>query len=383
MPEFEAVVLAGGFSSRMTGFKPLLPMAGATPLERAISLFRDQVDRVLVVTGHRAEELAPIIENTGATAVYNPDHASGMFSSILAGVQALADNTPAFFLLPVDIPLVRPATLRRLIEAFVPGQTLALHPCFQGEPGHPPLLAAELRQAILDHDGQGGLRAVLERIKKERPDTVLDMATPDQGILLDMDTDQDHAALCERAQRPGLPTPAECVALMDLVGTPAQTREHCRAVAKVAVAMARELNREQASAPDLDTEVIQRAAMMHDLAKGHKHHEQAGADILSREGFTDIAQAVALHRDMVLPDSEPINESALVFLADKLVAGTTVVPLKQRYGAVLTRHGHDPEARLAIETRLAHGLAVADRVEAAMGRPLYELAQQTLETREK
>ena len=58
------------------------------------------VDEIIVVTGHRADEVAAALADTTAHAVHNPDYAAGeMLSSIQAGVRALASpagvETPA------------------------------------------------------------------------------------------------------------------------------------------------------------------------------------------------------------------------------------------------------------------------------------------------
>jgi molybdenum cofactor cytidylyltransferase len=50
-----ALILAAGFSSRMETFKPLLPVGGASLIERTIARFLQAGFRdVRVVVGHRA-----------------------------------------------------------------------------------------------------------------------------------------------------------------------------------------------------------------------------------------------------------------------------------------------------------------------------------------
>ena len=133
-----AVILAAGLSSRLAGtgeFKPLSRLAGpdgpgaATLLERAAALFRAAgVERILVVAGHRAAETRAEAARLGLGCVENPDYARGMLSSVRAGLAALpgdagearsSGDAGAAFVLPVDIPLVRPHTLRLLGEAQV------------------------------------------------------------------------------------------------------------------------------------------------------------------------------------------------------------------------------------------------------------------------
>jgi hypothetical protein len=91
-----AIVLAAGYSSRMAEFKPLLPLAGSTALERCIGLFCAAcVAEVIVVLGHRAEELQPLAERAGARCIFNSRFEQGMFSSISAGSRALSSGVEA------------------------------------------------------------------------------------------------------------------------------------------------------------------------------------------------------------------------------------------------------------------------------------------------
>lgn len=384
----EAVVLSAGLSSRMGGFKPLYPLGGSTVIEQTVSGFLQAgVERVHVVVGHRADELLPVIAALGARAVRNDAYASGMFSSVQAGVRAVSASADAFFLTPVDIPLVRTQTIAALRDAYNPDKAVILHPCFLGKRGHPPLLGAPLRRPILESDGEGGLRAVLDRWEREHPENVRQLETADQGILLDMDRKEQYARLFERAQQLGLPTREECQALMEKAGTPQRARKHGEAVAKVAVALGRLYNELPKQLPSqlpgtngkLDLERIERAALVHDLAKGKPKHEELGGEILEAAGFTDIASIVALHRDLPDPESAPITERVLMFMADKFVAGTRVVSLDDRYGQALEYYGHIEKARLAIEGRRARARLLAQRIEQETGRNVQALAAEALQ----
>lgn len=191
-PELAAIVPAAGLSSRSTGFKPLLELGGRTLLSRAVGLFlRAGVARVVVVTGHQAERVTGAAAALGATPVFNRDFRTGMFSSVQAGVRALPRGCAGFFVLPVDVPLVRPATVRALARAFGGADGEVFVPAYHGHPGHPPLIPAALIPAILGSDGQGGLRALLQARG------VRQLPVSDQGVLLDVDTDADFARLAE------------------------------------------------------------------------------------------------------------------------------------------------------------------------------------------
>jgi len=118
-----AIVLAAGYSSRMGKFKPLLPLGETTVLGRVITLFRDAgFSDIRIVVGYRSEELLPLLGKMGVPYIVNQNFHAGMFSSVVAGVKGLEKSTDAFFILPVDIPLIRPWTARLLYSPVLWGQ---------------------------------------------------------------------------------------------------------------------------------------------------------------------------------------------------------------------------------------------------------------------
>jgi CTP:molybdopterin cytidylyltransferase MocA len=193
--DFSAIILAAGFSSRMAAFKPLVRIAGQSFVEHAIALFRASgIEEIVTVVGYRAQEVVPVVRAAGARDVLNTDFPDGMYSSVQAGLKALKHPGDAFFLLPVDIPLVRPSTVRRLTDAFVQHSAPPVcYPRFQSHRGHPPLISSRLINGILRHDGEGGLRGFLQSWENQ----AVSVPVEDPFIRLDADTPQDLARLRE------------------------------------------------------------------------------------------------------------------------------------------------------------------------------------------
>ncbi len=179
----------------MSSFKPLLTMGDSIVIERVVRTFHNAgVDEIVVVVGHRAEDLSPYIDRLGCRRVLNEAYADGMFTSVQAGVRSLSSETAGFFVMPVDIPLVRADTITRIAAAFEESGAPVAYPVFSDRRGHPPLVSARLVPEILSHDGEGGLRAVL----KAYDDAAADVSVNDEGILLDMDTPDDYDSLLKR-----------------------------------------------------------------------------------------------------------------------------------------------------------------------------------------
>lgn len=192
--KISALILAAGFSSRMGRFKPLLPLGlgkaiKQNVLERQISLFqRPEIQEIRIVTGHRAEDIKRIAGAMGVETVFNADYADGMFSSVITGLSSLNDTNSAFFVMPVDIPLVAPATISLLLDAWQAEKPAVVYPRFLGKRGHPPLISMAVRAQILDWSGYQGLRGALEGLG----DRAMDVETDDRYILMDMDYQEDY-----------------------------------------------------------------------------------------------------------------------------------------------------------------------------------------------
>jgi len=193
---FAALISAAGRSSRMGTPKALLPLGEETVVERLVGVFHEAGIRdVVVVVGHGFHLLVPLLEKRAARWVMNDRFDDGMFSSVKVGAAFLGreKGRKAFFFHPVDIPLIRPETLRTLAGAFREGETDVCRPCFQGRRGHPPLISWALIPSILEFAGPEGLRSFLSR----RDLRSLDVECADPGVLRGMNTPEEYERVRE------------------------------------------------------------------------------------------------------------------------------------------------------------------------------------------
>jgi CTP:molybdopterin cytidylyltransferase MocA len=345
---YAAVILAGGLSSRMQQFKPLLPLGRATVTDHVIDTFLSVNVEVLLVAGYRHGDIEDAIKKQPVNIVYNPDYEQGMFTSIQAGIRQLQPDYQSFFILPVDIPLVRAATLSRLMAAAEQNPQRIIYPVFRGQRGHPPLIPSGLVPAILGWGKGGGLKAVLESEKK----LALEVAVADGNILLDMDTPEEYQAILERFRRDDIPTDEECNEILKTIChvTPDRIR-HDYKVAEAAFSIAGALN---IAGKKVDIELVRAAAILHDIAKGQPKHDIAGGEILRWLGFEKVGDIVAVHSDLAGGDTGLPLESKVVYIADKLIAGEKLVSLEERY--------HHPDFSPEIQALIAGRLEVAQLV---------------------
>jgi molybdenum cofactor cytidylyltransferase len=357
-----AVILAAGYSSRMAGFKPLLPLAGLTAFERCIELFRASgITEIIAVLGHRSDELQLLAQQAGARSILNPHFDRGMFSSIITGSNALPGWVEAAFILPSDIPLVRPATVRQLAAAWAAHRAGIVYPMFDGHRGHPPLIARD----ILAEAAHAGASGRLSTVLANHENVAVDERVADQAIHLDMDTPADYEFLLSLPPRRNIPTAAECEALLASRQVDPRVIRHSRKVADVAHRMSAAL---VGSGLKLNLERVQAGALLHDVAKGLSDHAAAGASILRSMDFESVAEIVAAHTD--LGDVFELDEKSIVYLADKLVRGEDLVTLTQRFRPALDRFKHNKLALHAARKRLAIAKELALAVETRLGAPL-------------
>ena len=194
------LILAAGLSTRMGDFKPLMPFRGKTLIENTVdSVFSSGAQQVVVVTGHRAEELEPLLaEKYGSRVILtrNPDFATtDMLHSIRTGCACLPE-CDAFFLMPGDMPVVRESTFRKIL-AQRDGTLSVIFPTLDGYRKHPPLVDYRLIPEILAFGGDGGLR----QFWKEREAIIRTVPVDDEGVWVDLDTREDYKKCKEQYEK--------------------------------------------------------------------------------------------------------------------------------------------------------------------------------------
>jgi len=363
-----AIILAAGYSSRMGTFKPLLPLGNTTVLERVVSLFQEAgVEDVRVVVGHRSAELYPLVERLHSRPVTNKHFHDGMFSSVTAGVASLETDIEAFFLLPVDIPLVKRCTVEALLQKHSMDRSRILYPCFFGKRGHPPLIPGCHRKGILAWHGGGGLKSYLSL--HEADAACIEVA--DETILADMDTPEDYDRLHAMWEKREIPSVRECEALLyNVVQAGEHLLLHCHAVADLAGFLVERLNRAGCT---LDPDLVRAAALLHDMAKGEEDHASAGERILRGMGYSAVADIVASHMDISVDDTCGLNGNEIIYLADKMVSGDRWVSVEDRFRNRLKSLAADANLLEAVACRYRNALRIRSRVEGVLGNSLSEV----------
>jgi CTP:molybdopterin cytidylyltransferase MocA len=186
MQKIAAIILAAGYSRRMHAIKPLIEIDGTIMLDYAANIFiQSDIGKIIVITGYEAERVSALARARGYTTVYNPHFATGMFSSILAGIAAVPSDFHAAFILPVDIPFVSPTTVRALAQAICDQRAAIPH--YKNEPGHPPLIHRSWFEALSKWHGNDGLSGFFHTHASD----IACIDVDDPGIMRDIDTPKD------------------------------------------------------------------------------------------------------------------------------------------------------------------------------------------------
>ncbi|MBO3745471.1 nucleotidyltransferase family protein [Streptosporangiaceae bacterium NEAU-GS5] len=182
--EIAGVLLAAGAGYRMGTPKALIELGGERLVDRGIKLLEEGgCHPVVVVLG------AADVPVRGAVAVRNPDWETGMASSLKVGLAAVPGDAAAVVVALVDQPLIRPEAVRRLVEAFHGGASIAVA-TYGGRPRNPVLFSrAHLAPVGESVTGDAGARDYLR--------TTAFTAVPcdDVGDPADVDTPDDLAAV--------------------------------------------------------------------------------------------------------------------------------------------------------------------------------------------
>lgn len=103
----------------MRGDKPLSLLHGQPLIRHALRLIEElPVQERIVVVGHQAEKLFPLLAGLPVWSIYNPDFLQGIGHSIAAGIRIASQQVEAYMVLLADMPLLRSEPIIAMMDAF-------------------------------------------------------------------------------------------------------------------------------------------------------------------------------------------------------------------------------------------------------------------------
>ncbi len=176
--------------------KPLLPWPDGSGSDMALIEYQITqlkvagAHEVIVVLGHRSDEVAPLVTGAGVSYVVNPDYAAGKTTSIKAGLGRVDPAAEAIVLMAVDQP--RPESIiSRVLQAHRESGAAVTSPIHRGRGGHPIVFTARLIPELKEiTELNQGIREVIERHRSD----VHRVEIGDPNVRLDLNTPEDYEA---------------------------------------------------------------------------------------------------------------------------------------------------------------------------------------------
>ena len=193
MSDVAAILLAAGRGTRFGEQLKLLARIGGKALVRhaAEAAINAVTDPVIVVTGHRADEVQAELQGLPVRIVHNSLFADGLSTSLKAGFSALPPQMRAAAILLGDMPFVKADLIDALVAGWhAAGGPAALVPTLNGQRGNPVVISRALQPAIEGLSGDVGAGPLL----RGRAD-VVEWPTADTGIVQDIDTPDELGRL--------------------------------------------------------------------------------------------------------------------------------------------------------------------------------------------
>ena len=174
--------------------KLLLPVGGRPMVRRVVdAAVGSKAARTIVVVGHEADAVRATLEGAPVIVTENAEYATGMSTSLQAGLRATARTYDAAIFLLGDQPYVTSALLDEMIERFTSTGATVVRPAVSGQPANPVLMSAALFPEVLEQRGDVGGREIVERHAGE----VSLISVDDPRICVDVDSPLDYEAARE------------------------------------------------------------------------------------------------------------------------------------------------------------------------------------------
>ncbi len=155
-----ALILAAGSSRRMNGPNKLAALIGDKALIRQTveHALASRAEHVSVVTGHEAQRIEELLVDLPVTIIHNPDHRSGLSSSLKTGIRHLPASASGALVMLGDMPMVESQHIDHLISSFSEAdERCVVRASHDGKRGNPVILPRALLMPPLN------FRAMLAR----------------------------------------------------------------------------------------------------------------------------------------------------------------------------------------------------------------------------
>jgi molybdenum cofactor cytidylyltransferase len=166
--------------------KQLLPLGDRPAIRYCCeNILAAGIAEITVVIGPQGKEIAEALHGLPVNFVVNQDPESEMADSIRIGLRALRDHYTGVLICLSDHALTSAETIRALIERYREDPRKIIFPAYNSKKGHPTLLPKSAAEEIFS------VKTLRDIIKRD-PGRTSRIDVADEGVVLDMDTEEDY-----------------------------------------------------------------------------------------------------------------------------------------------------------------------------------------------
>jgi len=162
------LVLAAGASIRMGKPKQLLPILGETLLGRVLNeSLKSDLDRVVLVLGHSAEEIQvaieEILEHPKLRVIENRQYELGISSSFIAGLSVIEGSHGHVMVLLADMPHIDTSLINLLLRQYLTSGLPIGAVKIKNRRSHPVIFSRKMYPELRRLRGDTGARDLFQR----------------------------------------------------------------------------------------------------------------------------------------------------------------------------------------------------------------------------
>ena len=158
--------------------KPSSLLGAHTVIEHVLQpLLQADLAAVAVVLGHRAADIAAVIEQLPVRLLHNPQYQHGMTTSVQVALREIYPVPDAYLLALVDQPHLHLGLIQELLAAFAHTRKGLVIPTYAGKRGHPIL------HDVSPGSAGAGTDQGLNMVTRGHPDDTLEVPAPSDDIL--------------------------------------------------------------------------------------------------------------------------------------------------------------------------------------------------------
>jgi molybdenum cofactor cytidylyltransferase len=174
--------------------KLLLPLGDRPVIRHCIdTLTAANITDIVAVVSISGNDIRETLREVPATIAVNRVPGSDMAESVRTGLRELKGSPSGILVCLSDHPLVSTETIRTIIQQHHKTPSSILIPTYRGKRGHPTLFPHTIISRLLSGSG-----TTLRDIIQEHSSTILTVDVDDDGVILDMDTEEDYKRILVR-----------------------------------------------------------------------------------------------------------------------------------------------------------------------------------------